>query len=115
MPRHTKRICSRCRRSIPPGRCPHCDQPWTRKPTSWTGGSTRRWRALRQAKLDDNTDENNGLCERSGCQRLAVEVHHEGGFTTDAERYDWDRLRALCRPCHGEATREQSRAARRTT
>ncbi|MGC4891072.1 hypothetical protein [Micromonospora sp. DT227] len=112
MPTRTKRICTRCRQTIPPGPCPTCDQAWTRKPDSWAGGSTRRWRRLRQSKLDANLDRNGGLCEH-GCGRLAAEVHHEGGFTTDAERYDWHRLRALCPPCHADQTAAQSQAARR--
>ena len=112
MPDRAPRVCSRCRQTIPAGRCPTCDSPWVRKPTSWSGGSTRRWRRVRQAKLDQNAEDNDGLCEY-GCGRLAVEVHHEGGFRTEAERYDRRRLRALCHECHAEATSAQSRQARR--
>lgn len=112
MPTRTSRVCSRCRASVPPGPCPTCDQPWIRKPTSWSGGSTRRWRRLRQAKLDRNAEDNDGLCERPACRRLAVEVHHDGGFTTERERYEWRRLQALCHECHAEETAAQARLAR---
>lgn len=111
MPSRTARICPRCRQTIPPGRCSTCDAAWTRKPDSWTGGSTRRWRRFRQAKLDHNIEHNDGLCQY-GCGRLATEVHHEGGFTTDRERFEWRRLRALCHECHAEATQGQSQEAR---
>lgn len=111
MPTRTGRVCTRCRATVPPGPCPTCAPPWANKPQSWQGGSTRRWRRLRQAKLDDNVAENDGLCEY-GCGRLATEVHHEGGFTTEAERYEWARLRALDEQCHQDATQQQSRDAR---
>lgn len=114
MPSRTARICPRCRATVPPGPCPTCSPPWANKPSSWSGGSTRRWRALRQRKLTRNVDDNDGLCERPGCQHLATEVHHDGGFTTEAERYDWHRLVALCHDCHAEETAEQSRQARET-
>ena len=112
MPTRSNRVCPRCRRSVPPGPCPHCNPAWVRKPTSWAGGSTRRWRSLRKAKLDDNLDHNHGLCEVDACVRLATEVHHDPPFTTDEERYDWDRLVAICHDHHAEETAKQSQTAK---
>ncbi|WP_370450302.1 HNH endonuclease [Nocardia otitidiscaviarum] len=98
-------MCNRCRKPAPSGqRCP-CTPAWSG--SAWAGGSTRRWRTLREAKLA--TDP---ICERPGCAALAVEVDHIIPLAAGGERYEWDNLQSLCHPCHEVKTNAEAVAAR---
>lgn len=88
---------------------------------SWSGGSTRAWRALRAAVLEENVARNGGACqlaypgewqvvvrgeggyraEPRRCTGVATEVHHLLGrkVTGDDRRY----LRATCMNCNRKA------------
>lgn len=95
-------------------RCATCYPPWATRPATWAGGSTRRWRRLRAAKLA--TDP---LCQWPDCVQLADEVDHitplhlfPEGPQREAARYDWANLRSLCVPHHRVITQEQARRAR---
>lgn len=120
-PTSTPRLCSRCRRPVR-GRCPDCDAAWTRKPRSWAGGSTARWRSFRTAWLADNP-----LCTCDGsdttgcptcspaqpCGQLATIVDHDDDTDYTTDRYDPAHVRSRCEPCHDRRTSQQGHEARR--
>jgi 5-methylcytosine-specific restriction endonuclease McrA len=69
--------------------------------TSWSGGSTRQWRRIRAAVLEENQRENGGRCVlaiKDVCTGKADCVHHTLGraVTGDDRRY----LVAACRACN---------------
>ena len=64
--------------------------------------SSRRWRKLRDIKLDDKP-----LCELCQCQGLtvaAVLVHHRKPIRDGGDPFpgDLDQLQSLCQACHQE-------------
>jgi len=105
MPLSAPRRCRRCNQLVR-GRCLTCDAGWTRKPKTWTKGSTRRWRMVRAQQLADHP-----LCDT--CGALATEVDHRDGCDYATQRYDPDWLRSLCGPCHARRTAEQGNEAQR--
>ena len=107
IPRSTARLCPK--HGIVTNGCPCTRAGWaTRAPDSWKGGSTRRWRKTRAAKLAANP-----LCEWPGCEALATAVDHADGTDYNTQRYDWDMLRSLCEPHHATRTAAQGNAAQR--
>ena len=75
------------------GRCADHATTWVKTATSaWTGGSTRAWRKARAEWLSEHP-----LCADQGCGRLATEVHHVRGRSTD--ELMWDR-RWWMSQCH---------------
>lgn len=68
---------------------------------AWKGGSTRRWRAIRDGVLEENRVRNGGQCQAQCiglCARDATHVHHTMGrqVTGDDPRF----LVAVCGPCN---------------
>ena len=107
MPARPPRVCNRCRKPAPSGRrCP-CTPAWQGRSKYTGSGSTRRWRALRDAKLQADP-----ICEHPGCPALAVEVDHIVNVGSGGTRYDWANLQSLCRAHHDEKTAGESRRAR---
>ncbi|MFC5992937.1 HNH endonuclease signature motif containing protein [Pseudonocardia hispaniensis] len=106
MPRRPPRACPRCG-AAHNGRCETCTpQPWQRKPSSWSTGSTRRWRRLRAAHLATEP-----LCRV--CGALGTDVDHIEPLSIDpTRRYDPTNLQTLCATHHDEKTRRESAAAR---
>lgn len=110
MPRRPPRVCPKCRRLITGNRCV-CTPAWhgSTSPTS-----TRRWRKLREQKLDANP-----RCECPGCSRPATTVDHikplaeaRNAAELDVMRYDWDNLQSLCQPDHDVKTAEDAMRGR---
>nr|WP_231390359.1 HNH endonuclease signature motif containing protein [Nocardia sp. CNY236] len=94
---------------MPSGQRCLCLPAWSGR-NGYTGsGSTRRWRTLREAKLNDGD-----LCESLGCVALGTEVDHIIPVGAGGDRYDWDNLQLLCHSCHQAKTAAEARAARRT-
>ncbi|WP_460406572.1 HNH endonuclease signature motif containing protein [Actinophytocola sediminis] len=107
MPHKPPRAC-RCGQLISAGqRCQRCYPPWATRPTTWAGGSTRRWRRLRAAKLTADP-----LCQWPECVRLADEVDHIVPLSEDGDRWSWSNLQSLCTPHHAEKTRAEALRAR---
>lgn len=117
MPTRPPRVCAGCGAAVT-GRCPTCSpEPWARKPSSWAGGSTRRWRRFRAAWLADHP-----LCvgypADYRCGRVADAVDHIrnlGGFPPEqreAARFDRGNVQSLCRACHQRKTNDESAATR---
>lgn len=104
-PRRPPRICNRCRRTVT-GPCPTCEKPWQREPQSWTGGSTRRWRKLRQQRLSDEPFCR--ACKQRGRLVPAHEVDHVLSIANGGERYDYDNTQSLCTDCHKDKTQKES-------
>ena len=73
----------------------------------------RRWRRLRvwqrRRKVRDTYLATHPLCVF--CGAVATRVAHVDGTDYETERYDWDKLRALCKPCHDQRTTAQGNAA----
>jgi len=107
MPWAPARRCTRCRASFTGTRCPTCHPSWANRPSSWPGGSTRRWRNVRSAQLVEHP-----LC--AFCGALADTVDHIDGTDYATQRYDPTMVRSLCTDCHDERTRQQSADARST-
>jgi 5-methylcytosine-specific restriction protein A len=108
MPTRPPRVCNKCRQPAPAGsRCP-CTPAWSGN-RAWSGGSTRKWRTLRESKL--RTDP---ICEEPACRALATEVDHIVPLSQGGERYDWANLASLCAAHHEVRTLAQARAARHT-
>ena len=81
--------------------------------------NSKRWKQLRQWKLEQNPLCE--LCEREGKVVSAIDVHHkvpvESARTPDEmERlaFDPNNLQALCIPCHAKVHREARRHTRRS-
>ncbi|MFD3431145.1 HNH endonuclease [Nocardia fluminea] len=110
MPTRPPRVCNKCRRPAPSNqRCP-CTPAWSGR-NGYTGsGSTRRWRTIRAAKLEEQP-----ICEANGCRALAVEVDHITPVGANGDRYDWANLQSLCHPHHQAKTSAEAAAARRPT
>ncbi len=85
-------------RATPDGRG-HCatHRPvWVKQASSaWTGGSTRAWRKARAEWLSEHP-----LCADQGCGRLATEVHHVKGRSTDALMWDTRWWMSQCHQHH---------------
>ena len=106
MPTSTPRLCSRCR-IIVRGQCPTCSVGWNaRKPKSWAGAKRGdwTWRKVRDTYLATHP-------LWVFCGAVATRVDHVDGTDYETERYDWDKLRALCKPCHDQRTTAQGNAA----
>lgn len=98
----------RCGLVVPSGqRCPRCRPSWERPPQSWIGGSTRRWRAFRAAKLLANPE-----CQWPACVRLADEVDHIRPLALGGERYAWHNVQSLCQRHHILKTADDARRVR---
>lgn len=93
------RRCRTCRQLVR-GKCETCDAAWIRKPQSWSGGGTRRWRAVRAQRLAVEP-----LCRF--CGALADTVDHIDGTDYESQRYDLDMTRSLCASCHATRTAAQ--------
>ncbi|MCU7531893.1 HNH endonuclease [Prescottella equi] len=106
MPTAPPRVCPKCRKahSNPRG-CPRCRPAW--QGSSWTGGSTRRWRNLRANHLAEHP-----FCQWPGCRRLAVDVDHRVNLAAGGERYDPANLQSLCKPHHDDKTSAEAQAGR---
>ena len=113
MPTSPPRVCARCGAAVT-GACPHCTQAWERKPDSWRGGSTRRWRRFRLAWLADHP-----LCEGwphgAHCGRVADTVDHirnlgsfPEGPEREAARFDPGNVQSLCTDHHKAKTHAES-------
>jgi hypothetical protein len=68
---------------------------------AWKGGSTREWRKIREAVLEDNRVTNGGLCRAQCvgiCTGTASHAHHTLGrqITGDDPRF----IVAICGPCN---------------
>ena len=81
--------------------------------------NSKRWKTLRQWKLEQNPLCE--LCEREGKVVSAIDVHHkvpvESARTPDEmERlaFDPNNLQALCIPCHAKVHREARSHTRRS-
>ena len=81
--------------------------------------NSKKWKALRQWKLEQNPLCE--LCEREGKVVSAIDVHHkvpvESARTPDEmERlaFDPNNLQALCIPCHAKVHREARSHTRRS-
>ena len=81
--------------------------------------NSKRWKQLRQWKLEQNPLCE--LCEREGKVVSAIDVHHkvpvESARTPDEmERlaFDPNNLQALCIPCHAKVHREARSHTRRS-
>ena len=72
--------------------------PAVRKGGAWEGGSTRRWRKLRQRKLDD--EPRCEPCLAQGRAALATQVHHKRPISQGGNRWAWDNLESVCDDCH---------------
>lgn len=114
MPR--QRVCVRCRRTIPTGRCPHCTTTARKRvdrdrPTAAARGYDRRWQATRTAYLAEHP-----LCECDRCaplpvQPLAEDVHHiDGRGPLGPHGHCWHNLAALTHACHARITATQNGA-----
>lgn len=69
--------------------------------TAWKGGSTRRWRAIRAAVLEENLASNGGRCRLqipTVCTRRANTAHHTLGKAITGD--DPAHLIAACRDCN---------------
>lgn len=67
----------------------------------WKGGSTRRWRTIRAAVLEQNLATNGGRCtlQIPGiCAGRADTVHHRHGRAITGD--DPEHLDATCTPCN---------------
>jgi 5-methylcytosine-specific restriction protein A len=118
MPTSPPSVCSKCGTAVR-GACPKCTTPWERKPESWAGGGTRRWRRFRAAWLADYP-----LCEGwphgAPCGRVADTVDHIRNLGTyppgperEFARYDPENVQSLCRDHHKAKTHSESVHARR--
>lgn len=117
MPSRAPRLCPSCGAAITERRCSRCHPAWSRKPQSWTAGSSRKWRTFRAAWLAQHP-----LCAciepdchgpRQPCEALAHVVDHIDGTDYTTERYNPDRVRSLCNDCHDQRTAQQGVEARR--
>ena len=106
MPTAPPRICNRCRGTYTARRCPACRPAW-QGAGSWQGGSTRRWRRLRDRKLTADP-----LCQWPGCRVLATEVDHLVNLAEGGARYDWSNLQSLCSDHHEVKTQAEAARAR---
>ena len=65
--------------------------------------NSKRWKTLRQWKLEQNPLCE--LCEREGKVVSAIDVHHKITFVGKGDKtakyaYDYGNLQALCKECH---------------
>ena len=89
----------------------HCDehQPkaWARRGAihpGWTGGSTRRWRKTRLAKL-----KRDPICQT--CRRaLATTVDHITPLAEGGNMWADANHQSLCKPCHDAKSDAERRA-----
>lgn len=68
---------------------------------AWKGGSTRRWRAIREGVLESNRVRNGGLCQAQCtglCSGDATVVHHIHGRQVTGD--DPAFLVAVCASCN---------------
>src|SRR4051794_39998622 len=100
MPTRPPRICPRCRALISARRCPSCSPAWS---TSTRGGSTRRWRLLRQYVFA----EQQGICAVLGCTQLCVELDHIVG-TARGGGDERSNVQGLCVEHHAEKTQREA-------
>ena len=101
-----RRLCGRCH-TIVTGPCPTCSVGWTaRKPKSWAKGGDRRWRQVRAQRLAIEPN-----CRTCGAP--ADQVDHLDGTDYATQRYDLDKTRSLCTPCHRIRTSKQGNRASR--
>ena len=118
MPTRPPRVCNGCGEAVT-GRCTRCDErAWSRKPPSWTGGSTRRWRKFRAMWMAEHP-----LCagHPAGyrCGAVGEEVDHITPLSQYPEsqregaRYDERNVQTLCKPCHRRKTAEESASTKR--
>jgi 5-methylcytosine-specific restriction endonuclease McrA len=117
VPTRPPRVCSGCGEAVT-GRCPTCSPPraWARKPSSWKGGSTRRWRNFRAGWLAEHP-----LCAGYPfpCGVVAEHVDHitplsrfPPGPERERARFDHGNVQSLCVPCHRRKTNDESREQR---
>lgn len=115
MPARTKRVCSKCRKVVPPGPCETCTaarkaQIDADRPTAAGRGYNAQWQRTRASYLDDHP-----YCECRVCtalpewQRpLANEVHHKDGRGPLGPRgHDPSNLQAMTHECHSRTTNEE--------
>lgn len=106
----TRRVCNRCRRSVPPGPCTNCTRRGRAdadrdRPTAAQRGYDRRWQRTRRDYLDAHP-----FCEcdehaDAEVKPLAVEVHHKDGLgPLGPHGHDWGNLQALTHACHSRIT-----------
>lgn len=118
MPTRPPHACPGCGEAVS-GRCPRCsNQSWSRKPASWSGGSTRRWRKFRSAWLAEHP-----LCAGYPvgyrCGAVAQEVDHIKRLTLfspaerEQARFDERNVQSLCKPCHARKTADESAEQKR--
>ena len=72
--------------------------------------ATRRWRRLRQRKLEANP-----LCECGECARLrrrpiATQVDHIVPISDGGDPWAWENLQSLTATCHSRKTRQDNGA-----
>lgn len=68
---------------------------------AWAGGSTREWRRIRAAELEENRIRTGGQClvrVRGVCSGIATTVHHVKGRSVTGDDPRW--LAASCVPCN---------------
>jgi len=113
MPTHPGKQCPTCSAKYQGPRCPTCSNGWaTRKPRSWSGGSTREWRAFRSAWLAEHP-----VCmdfgKRAGCLGVATVVCHRPGTDYGVDRCNPEAIEGQrCAFCDATVTAEQGAAAR---
>lgn len=107
-----KRVCNRCRRTIPAGPCEACDSKSKERgdrarPSSTARGYDADWRVTRAEHL-----RRFPYCQAGPCQRLplarrpvATDVDHLDGLGPDGPRgHDHDNLESLCHRHHSAKT-----------
>ncbi|QDH47679.1 HNH endonuclease [Gordonia phage Madeline] len=106
MPTAPGRVCNRCRKIIPAGqkRCA-CRPAW--EGSSWTNGSDRRWRTIRDNHLRDHP-----ICQWPGCSRLAKHADHIINIAAGGPKYARTNVQSLCDPHHDEKTQAEARHGR---
>ncbi len=139
MPTSAPRMCGSCGTPVH-GRCPDCyESGWTARPsTAWAGGSTRRWRRVREQKLQadpmcEYTHVHDAGEQRSfdqayrspcssvqcgehvaACQRLATEVDHMRPLAQGGPKWEQANLQSLCHDHHVLKTTREARRGSQT-
>jgi 5-methylcytosine-specific restriction protein A len=90
------------------GRCAHHQPDHTRSGTRTTKRqvyNSKRWRLTRDRYLFWNP-----ICDTSGCNMIATDVHHRTDLDQGGDPWDLDNLQALCHQCHSIETRRRQTA-----
>ncbi|WP_405848136.1 HNH endonuclease [Streptomyces niveus] len=93
-----------CNELTSDGRCDeHKRKAWANRSSAWGSGSTRKWRAFRAARLDDEPQ-----CRRCGSKQQ-LEVDHIIPLSEGGSKWDPANVQTLCGDCHDIKSDEDRR------